>query len=150
MFQYNHVARYCIGMASFSCITKISKLFINLIFRYLMAMSFCFYGWVEGTHRDTCKRFCSVGMCSIQLSLQIYCCVARRVLTGFPVWHRYWDKHLQVDISVRLHQFLITAVYLYPDSINGNVVFLSFYSFARSSVFFTSHNREHPSCSRIA
>ena len=38
------------------------------------------------------------------------------------------------DISVRLHQFLITAVYLHSDFIDGNVDFLRFYTFARSTV----------------
>lgn len=38
------------------------------------------------------------------------------------------------DISVRLHQFLITAVCLHSDFIDGNVDFLRFYTFAQSTV----------------
>ena len=40
------------------------------------------------------------------------------------------------DISVRLHQFLITAVYLHTDFINGMVDSLCFDTFARSTVVF--------------
>lgn len=40
------------------------------------------------------------------------------------------------DISVRLHQFLITAVYLHTDFINGNVDFLRFGTLTRSAVVF--------------
>lgn len=40
------------------------------------------------------------------------------------------------DISVCLHQFLITAVYLHTDLINGYVDFLRLDTFARSTVVF--------------
>jgi hypothetical protein len=38
------------------------------------------------------------------------------------------------DISVRLHQFLITAVYLHTDFINSNVDSLRFGTLARSTI----------------
>lgn len=45
------------------------------------------------------------------------------------------------NIPVRLHQFLVAAVYLHSDFIHREVDSLRFDALARSTVVFTSHNR---------
>ena len=43
------------------------------------------------------------------------------------------------NIPIRLHQFLVTTVYLHPNFVNRTVDSLRFDTLARSTLFFTSH-----------